>query len=116
MTKPSHGRAVLIESNIGERIALQSDPRSVHAMLAGRDDARTLLFLAFQKKLSILDLHLDDASVDVRYQCLELGTRVQVMRLPRKWQPFAARLLLRAKLLFYTPERLATLSDRRKTG
>jgi hypothetical protein len=115
MTEASHG-APLIESNIGERIALQSDPRSVHAMLVGCDDARTMLFVAFQKKLCRRAPHLDGASVDACYQCLELSTRVEVMHLPRKWQPFAARLLLHAKLVFYTPGKLATLGDWRKKG
>lgn len=103
-------------ADIGERIALHSDPCSVHAMLAGRDDARTMLFLAFQKKLCRRAPDLDGTSVEACYQCLELGTRVDVMRLPRKWQPFTVRLLLYAKLVFYTPEKLATIGHLRTTA
>jgi len=96
MNRPSPRGAAHFEARIGQRIGLQADPRSVQAMLAGRDDARTRLFERFAEKVRAHAPYFDAETVDGHYRRLELGIRVKVNRLPRQWQPRRALAVARA--------------------
>lgn len=98
-------------ANCGEFADLRADRRSVHAMLARRDDDRVVLYELFCLASGTADLFAEQESITAAYHSFELNACVNTRHLPKRWHEAATRHVMRLKLYAMLGKRLRWPAD-----